>query len=359
MSRSAVCLDDFADAAASTLPRNVWDYVAGGAGDESALESNVRALCDVRVLPRVLSDVGERCLRTSMLGDACELPLAIAPMAYQKLLHPDGESATARAAKRAGVPFVLPMLSSVALEEVAAVGGTQWLQLYWLRDRGKTVELIRRAEDAGIRAIVLTADMPVMGRRLRDLRGGFSLPEGLHAANFAPEENASAREHHDGASAIAGHTALTFDPSLNWSDLEWLRSQTRLPLVVKGILHPEDAARAVRTGADAVIVSNHGGRQLDRAATGAAVLPLIRRAVGDQCAVFCDGGVRSGSDVLCALALGADAVLLGRPALWALAAGAEEAVSEALQLLHDELDTAMAVAGCCSPPDARALTVLR
>ncbi|MGK5496597.1 alpha-hydroxy acid oxidase [Streptomyces sp. URMC 125] len=355
----AFCLADLADAAASILSQEVWDYVAGGAGDESTVELNTRALRDMRVLPRVLNNVSERSTRTSVLGDVCALPLAIAPMAYQRLLHPDGEDATARAAERIGIPFVLPMLSSVAMEEIAALGGTMWLQLYWLRDRGQTADLIRRAEDAGVRTLVLTVDMPVMGRRLRDLRSGFSLPPYLHAANFDADQNAAARERRDGTSAIAGHAALAFDPSLNWADLEWLRDQTRISLALKGVLHPEDAARAAAIGVDAVIVSNHGGRQLDRTVAGATVLPLVRHAVGDRCAVLYDGGIRSGSDILCALALGADAILLGRPVLWALAVGAEEGVAEALELLRVELDTAMAVTGCSDLADVRALTVLR
>ncbi|MEU5534690.1 alpha-hydroxy acid oxidase [Streptomyces sp. NPDC020362] len=353
-----VCLEDLSAAAAALLPADVWGYVAGGAGDESTVHLNTEALRAIRLVPRVLADVSRRSTRGELLRDACALPLAIAPMAYQKLLHPDGENAMARAAKRAGVPFVLPMLSSVALEEVAAVGGALWLQLYWLRDRGQTRELIQRAEAAGVGALMLTADMPVMGRRLRDLRCGFSLPDHIHAANFGAEQNAAARERHEGNSAIAGHTALTFDPSLSWSDVEWLRCQTSLPLVVKGILDPQDATRAVAAGADAVVVSNHGGRQLDRSVVGTAVLPRVRDAVGDHCTVLFDGGIRSGSDILCALALGADSVLVGRPALWALAVGAEEAVAEALELLRTELDTAMAITGCRTVGDARALTVL-
>ncbi|HLL34970.1 alpha-hydroxy acid oxidase [Streptomyces sp.] len=352
-----VCLEDLSAAAAALLPPEVWGYVAGGAGDESTVHLNTESLRTVRLVPRVLADVRERSTRVRLLRDSCALPLGIAPMAYQKLLHPEGETAMARAAKRAEVPFVLPMLSSVALEQVAEVGGTLWLQLYWLRDRGRLRELVRRAEAAGVSALMLTADMPVMGRRLRDLRNGFGLPDHIHAANFDAEQNAAARQRHEGTSAIAGHTALTFDPSLNWSDVEWLRSRTRLPLIVKGVLHPQDAVRAVAAGADAVVVSNHGGRQFDRSVPAAAALPGVRRAVGDGCLVLFDGGIRSGSDILCALALGADAVLLGRPALWALAVGAEETVAEAVELLRAELDTAMAVTGCRTLADARGLTV--
>lgn len=353
-----VCLEDLSAAAAAILPPDVWGYVVGGAGDESTVHRNTEALREVRLIPRVLADVSERGTECELMGEPCALPVAIAPMAYQKLLHPGGEAAMARAAKRAGVPFVLPMLSSVSLEDVATAGANLWLQLYWLRDRGQTRELIQRAEAAGVSALMLTVDMPVMGRRLRDLRCGFSLPAHIHAANFGAEQNAAAREHHTGESAIAGHTALTFDPSLTWSDVEWLRSQTALPLVVKGILHPQDAERAVAAGADALVVSNHGGRQFDRSVTGPSVLPRIRRAVGDHRTVLFDGGIRSGSDVLSALALGADAVLLGRPALWALAVGAEEAVTEVLNLLGAELDTAMALTGCRTLAEAAALTVL-
>jgi 4-hydroxymandelate oxidase len=355
----AACLADIETAAAAALPPDVRDFVAGGAGDERGLDANLDALRAVRVVPRVLCDVSKRSADTSLLGRPASMPLAIAPVAYQQLLHRDGELATARAAAAAGVPFVVPMLSSVAIETVAGSGADLWLQLYWLRDRAITADLIDRAVAAGCRAIVLTVDVPVMGRRLRDVRNGFALPPQISAVHLSPESRTAAQARGEGASAVAAHTAAAFDPSLSWTVLAWIRGRTSLPLVLKGVLDPDDARQAVEAGVDAIVVGNHGGRQLDTAVSGATVLPQVRTAVGDGCTVLLDGGIRSGSDIVTALALGADAVMIGRPAMWGLGTGGETGVTQVLRLLAAELDSAMALSGSADLDAVRRLRTVR
>lgn len=353
------CLDDLAIAAESMLPPDTWAYVEGGAGDEAALHGNTAALRGLRLVPRVLSGAGERRLDGRLLGSEHTLPLAIAPMAYQRLIHDDGEVASAWAAAEFGVPMIVPMLSSVSLERIVAETGAEvWFQLYWLRDRRAMAELVSRAEQAGAGAVVLTVDMPVMGRRTRDLRHSFALPPQVQAAHFTGDDTTPAHRRRDGDSALASHTAAAFDPSLSWADVTWLMARTTLPVVLKGILHPADARRAAEVGAAGIVVSNHGGRQLDRAVASTTVLPAVRAAVGDQYLVLADGGIRSGSDILSTLALGADGVLLGRPVLWGLAAGGGPGVLDVLGLLAAELDAAMAMTGCADVGAARGLDVV-
>ncbi|SEP94789.1 alpha-hydroxy acid oxidase [Lentzea albida] len=351
---SAVCLADLATAARSVTPDDVWDFVEGGSGAELSLVANRAALDDVYLVPRVLRDVSRPHASRVLLGTSTTMPVVVAPMAYQRLLHPDGELAAARAARSAGIPFTVPMLSSVAVEEVARSEADLWFQLYWLRDRAMTVDLLARAEAAGCRAIVLTVDVPLMGRRLRDLRNGFTLPRDVVAAHF-PDAAATTQLQRAGTSAVAEHTRDAFDPSLSWSDIDWLRSATELPIVLKGLLAPQDAARAARTGVDAVVVSNHGGRQLDGALPGIRALPAVRDAVDDSCDVLLDGGIRSGVDVVKALALGASGVLVGRPVLHGLALDGTRGVEDALALLRAELDHALALAGCRDLGDAAGL----
>jgi 4-hydroxymandelate oxidase len=313
----------------------------------------------------VLTGAGEATTAGTVLGRPYAMPVAVAPMAYQRLAHPDGEPALARAAGRAGVPYVASTLSSRSIEEVASVGATVWFQLYLLRDRGLGADLLDRAEAAGCAAVVLTADAPVLGRRPRDLRNAFALPPDVVAANLrdgpaalrgGPEDRAHRTA--PGESALAEHTRAVFDSAPTWRDVEWLRGRSRLPLVVKGVLDPRDARRAVTAGVDAVVVSNHGGRQLDGAPASALALPAVVEAVAGGCEVLMDSGVRGGLDVLRALALGASAVLVGRPLLWALAADGERGATAALALLRAELTTALTLAGCADPAAARGLSVL-
>nr|WP_313958868.1 MULTISPECIES: alpha-hydroxy acid oxidase [Streptomyces] len=345
-------------AADLALPQDVRDFLDGGSGAEATLAANRAAFEDLFVVPRVLADVSGTDTATTVLGTTAAMPVGIAPMAYQRLFHPDGELAAARAAEAAGIPYVAGVLSTYTLEEITAVCSQTWLQLYWLRDRILLTDLIDRAEAAGCKALVLTVDVPRMGRRLRDMRNAFVLPQDIVAANFPVVATLSARRGAAGTSSVMVHTSEAFDPTLTWNDVAWLRGQTDLPLVLKGVLHPEDAARAAELGANAVVVSNHGGRQLDGAVAGPNVLPAVRDAVEGRVEVLLDGGVRSGTDVLKALALGASAVLVGRPVLWGLAADGQRGVERLLSLLHTELEDALALSGCADVTRARGLDLV-
>lgn len=353
--RGAVCLEDMRRLAEAALPGDVWDFVEGGSGSEVTMAANRAALDGVGIIPRVLRDVSGCDTGCELVGGTASLPVAVAPVAYQRLLHPEGELALARAAKEAGVPFTIATLSSHPLERIAEVGGSTWFQLYWLRDRELRHELVRRAEDAGCQALVLTVDVPWMGRRLRDVRNRFALPAGVTAANLDAGAASQAHRSLPGGSAVAAHTSTEFAPSLTWSDLEQLRARTGLPLVLKGVLAPDDAARAADLGVDAVVVSNHGGRQLDGAVASAEMLQAVCQAVGGRCQVLLDSGIRSGTDVLRALALGAAGVMVGRPLLWGLAADGEQGARQVLSLLAQELRDALGLAGCGGVADARRL----
>ncbi len=358
--RTGPALGSVADAeraAATVLPADVWDFVAGGSGRETTLEANRVALDRVFVVPRVLCDVSACDTASTLLGRPVAQPLAVAPVAYQRLLHPDGEDATARAAAAAGVPLIASTLSSVPIERIAAAGGTVWFQVYWLRDTPAVLDLVRRAEDAGCQAVVVTVDVPWMGRRLRDIRNGFALPPHVRAANLGP--TGAAHQQQAGASAVAAHTSQAFSPALTWQSIETLRRHTRLPVVLKGVLAAEDARRAVESGVDAVVVSNHGGRQLDGAVPSVDVLAEVVEAVGGAGEVLLDSGIRGGTDVLRALALGAAGVLAGRPLMWGLAAGGEPGVRRVLDLFATELRDAMGLAGCGTVTEAGALRTVR
>jgi 4-hydroxymandelate oxidase len=357
LSDGLLCLDDFETAARAVLPEATTGYVDGGSGAELTLRANRAAFDRVRFVPRMLGGFAEADLRTRLLGAELALPVGVAPMAYQRLLHPDGELAVARAARHAGALFVASTLSSVTIEEIAGCGAVTWFQLYWLRDRGVVAELVDRAEAAGCRALVLTVDVPRMGRRLRDMRAGFVLPPDVVAANLPLAATAATRTGSAYASSLITHTARAFEPALSWAEVGWLRERTRLPLVLKGVLHPDDARQAVDLGVDGLVVSNHGGRQLDGALPSIDALPAVRDAVGDRCELLLDSGVRSGLDVLRALALGASAALVGRPALWGLAVGGEAGVGRLFDVLREELDDGLTLAGCADLAAARRLTV--
>lgn len=337
-------LADFEVAARERLAPAVWDYLAGGSGAEATLAANLAAFDRLVLRPRVLVDVSQCDVSTELLGAVLPAPIGIAPMAYHRLAHPDGEVATAAAA--GGLPLVVSIFASRRLPEIAAAAtGPLWLQLYWLRERRVLVELIAQAEQLGFSAIVLTADTPQVGRRLRDLRNGFAVPPGIAAVNVDPAVMASAGRPRPGESAIERHSREQFDPAASWSDLTWLRDQTSLPVVLKGVLTAEDARLAVAHGVAAVVVSNHGGRQLDGAPASLDALPEVVDAIAADCPVLVDGGVRGGTDILKALALGARAVLVGRPVLWGLACGSAGGASRVLRLLTSELAGAMALCG--------------
>ncbi|CAM5627532.1 Alpha-hydroxy-acid oxidizing protein OS=Streptomyces alboniger OX=132473 GN=CP975_31960 PE=3 SV=1 [Streptomyces alboniger] len=282
--------------------------------------------------------------------------MALAPVAYQRLLHPEGELAAARAARAAGVPFAVSTLSSVPVERLVATGAAVWFQLYWPREPGRALDLVRRAEDAGAAAIVLTVDVPWMARRLRDVRNRFALPDHVRAAHLSPGPTAAHRPAAGTGSALAAHTEAVFSPALTWSSVAELRAATRLPLVLKGVLAAEDAVRAAECGVDAVVVSNHGGRQLDGAVPSVVALREVAPALAGRCEILLDSGIRTGTDILRALALGAHGVLLGRPYLWGLALAGEAGVARVLALLATEFRDALGLAGCA---DVRAAAELR
>ncbi|MFJ8826737.1 alpha-hydroxy acid oxidase [Streptomyces sp. NPDC102467] len=352
-------LADFERAADAVLPAAVRDFVAGGSGAELTLAANRAAFDRLRIVPRTLRDVSEYEGATTLLGSRSAMPVATAPIGYQRLVHPKGELAAVRAAAEAGIPFTVGTLSSYTVEEITAVGATTWFQLYWLRDRERSFDLVRRAEDAGCSAVMLTVDVPWMARRRRDLRNGFVLPDDVVAAHFPAGAESAAHQVVSGESAVARHTAAAFAPSLSWADLEELRRRTRLPLLVKGVLDPADAAQAAESGVDGIVVSNHGGRQMDGAVASIDALAEVCAAVDGRCEVLLDSGVRSGLDVLKALALGASGVLLGRPLLWGLATGGAEGARAVLDLLADELRDALGLAGCSGPESASTLRVVR
>lgn len=322
-----------------------WEYFQSGANDEVTLRENRLAYERIRLRPRMLAGVATPDTRTIALGAPLSMPILVAPMAYHKLAHPEGEAAMARGAGAAGTLMCVSTMATTSLEDVArAASGPLWFQLYVYRDRDVTVSLVRRAEQAGYRALVVTVDLPALGRREADVRNGFGLPPHLSVANFRGEL-AEEQRVAPGESGLAAYATAQHDPSLTWEAIDWIASITTLPVLVKGILTAEDAALAVTHGVAGIIVSNHGGRQLDSAMATIEALPEVVETVAGRCEVYVDGGVRRGTDALKALALGARAVLLGRPALWALAVDGAEGVERALRLLHEELKLAMILSG--------------
>ena len=329
-------LSQYEELARAVMEPAAFDYVAGGAGGELTLRDNVGAFERRRLRPRVLVDVSEVDTSTSILGAPSTMPVGLAPAALQAVIHQDGEVASARAAARAGVIFCLSTLSSRPIEEVAEAGGVRWFQLYVHKDRGASRELVKRAEAAGYKALVLTVDLPITGYRERDLITRFSVSaEAYGNLPSLPIESGD----------LLSTVSRLNDQSLSWKDIEWLREITDLPIVIKGILRGDDADVAVKSGAAGVVVSNHGGRQLDRALASIDALEEVVCAVEGRAEVYLDGGVRRGVDVATALALGSRAVFLGRPYLYALAAGGEDGVVEALNLLRSELVVAMTLLG--------------
>jgi isopentenyl diphosphate isomerase/L-lactate dehydrogenase-like FMN-dependent dehydrogenase len=336
-------LEDYERVAAERLAPGPLAYFAGGANDERTLADNRAAFARRRIVPRVMRDVVAIDHGVDLLGRHWRWPLFIAPTALQRMAHPDGELATARAAAARGVTFTLSTSASTDLAEIAAVGGPRWFQVYLLADPGARRNLVERAVGLGYEALVLTVDVPRLGRRERDLRVGFTIPDGVELPNVSLAAGVSPAE----VSSVA------FLDRLTWADLEWLAG-FGLPVIVKGILHPDDARLAVEHGAAAIEISNHGGRQLDASIASLDALPPIIDAVAGRVPVLLDGGVRRGTDILIALAMGASAVGIGRPVLWGLAVDGEAGVGSVLDLLTVELDLAMALAGAASLADLTA-----
>lgn len=342
---SLLTLRDFEKAAKKALSKSARDYYRSGADAEVTLRANVAAFEKYSIWYRVLVDVSQRELATTVLGTKVEMPVLISPTAYHRMAHPDGEAATARAASVVGTLMVVSTLATMSLEDVmAASSGPKWFQLYVHKDRAFTKSLVARAEAAGYRAIVLTVDTPILGRRLRDVRNRFCLPEGMMMANLVD----AAEDLPKDSSMLAAYVAARHDASLTWKDVDWLASTTRLPIVLKGIVRQDDAKLAIQHGAAGVLVSNHGARQIDGAPATIDALPGVVDAVQGRAEVYLDGGVRWGTDVLKALALGARAVLVGRPVLWGLATHGDRGVERVLEILRQELSCAMALAGCPS-----------
>jgi 4-hydroxymandelate oxidase len=336
---SIVSTQGYEERARAGLQPAHYDYFAGGAQSEVTVRENVAAFDRIKLRPRVLRGPFTGGLGLELFDVPLSAPVVIAPTAFHRLAHPDGECATARATLEAGTLMMISMASTVALEEIVGVGPRDQarrfcFQLYVQPDRAFTLDLIHRAEAAGCSALVVTVDSPVFGHRERDRRNRFfDLPDELHCANLrvANEDR---------------YRAIEFDAALSWKDIDWLCSSTRLPVVLKGILHPDDAVLAVEHGAGAIMVSNHGGRQLDGVAATIDLLPAVAAATGNRVPIILDGGIRRGTDILKALALGAAAVAIGRPVIWGLAADGSSGVAEVLSFLKQDLLNALMLAGC-------------
>ncbi len=353
-----VNVHEYEAAAREALPPMVYDFVAGGAGDEETVRANRAAFRRWRLRPRVLTGPGEVSLATSVLGQPVSMPILVAPTGLHGQVHADGELATARAAKAAGTIFTLSTASNATIEDVAPDAGPWWFQLYVFTDRGITRDLVERAEAAGASALMVTVDVPKLGRREADERNRYSLAPGLAMANL---ETAIHRlvPAADGGSGMASYVASLWHAGLSWADLDWLASITALPIMPKGILHPADAVLAAEHGARAVLVSNHGGRQLDSAIAALDALPAVVEAVSDRIEVLVDGGIRRGTDVIKALALGARATLIGRPVLWGLAVNGEAGARHVLDLLRAELELDLLLCGLKSVQDLQRSLLFR
>lgn len=335
-------LFDYARVARAQMPPMSWDYIEGGAADEVTIRWNRESYERLRLRPRVLVDVSQLDPRVTLLGQEQPFPILLAPTAYHKLAHPDGEIATAKGAAAAGATLIVSTSATVSLEAIAAATTAPlWFQLYVQRDRAMTLELIRRAEAAKYRALVITVDSPVLGPRYRETRSKFTLPPGVERANLTKLATAKGGQR-AGENTI--YTAL-LDPKLTWKEVEWLRGQTSLPVVLKGIMTGDDAARGVETGAGALVVSNHGGRNLDTLPATIDALPEVTARVAGRVPVLVDGGIRRGTDVLKAIAFGASAVLIGRPYLHGLAVGGAGGVTRVINILRREFEMAMALTG--------------
>ncbi|HWZ46309.1 MAG TPA: alpha-hydroxy acid oxidase [Candidatus Saccharimonadales bacterium] len=332
-------LQEFEALAQPGLPEMAYAYISGGAADELTMRANSQDWKSLRLCHRVLVDVSEINLRTEIFGQAFDAPVLLAPTAFHRLCHPQGELATAQGANQGGAGMVLSSFSTFSVEEVAAtVKQPLWFQLYFQADRGLTEQMVRRAEAAGCKALCLTVDTPVLGARHRESRTSFALPPDFKLPNL----NLGAVSHRPVRSAIYSEL---LNPKLNWKDVEWLCSVAKIPVLLKGVLNPEDAARSLDTGVGGIIVSNHGARNLDTLPSTAEALPRVAEKVNGRLPILVDGGIRRGTDVLKALALGAKAVLIGRPYLYALAYAGAEGVARAIEILHTELMMAMALTG--------------
>jgi L-lactate dehydrogenase (cytochrome) len=368
----AASIGDLRRLAKRRLPGGVFDYIDGAAEDELSAARNVGAFSEIEFRPRVLRDVGTIDLKTTLFGQDLTFPLVLAPTGFSRIADPAGELAVARAAERAGLPYTLSTMSTRSIEEVAAVSaGRKWFQVYAWRDRGLIKELLQRAKEASYEAIMLTVDTPVLGRRERDVRRGFSLPPkigldtlidgalhpswtlGLLRAEPITFANVRGAGVGDGSTPVklSDYINSQFDPALSWADVSWLRGEWEGPILLKGIQGVEDALEATNYGVDAIALSNHGGRQLDGSPAILSLVEPVVSALGGDLPVLLDGGIRRGSDIVKALALGASACMAGRAYLYGLGAGGERGVDKALSLLREQLTRTLALLGCASVRD--------
>ncbi|XP_003793860.1 hydroxyacid oxidase 2 [Otolemur garnettii] len=336
-----VCLTDFEVQAREQLSKTSWDFINGGADEGITREDNIAAFKKIRLRPRYLRDVSEVDTRTTILGEEISAPIGISPTGFHTIACPDGEMSTARAAQAAGVCYITSTFASCSFEDIvaAAPGGLRWFQLYVQSDQQLNKQLVQRVESLGFKALVVTVDAPVVGNRRHDIRNGLDLKRNLMLTDLrSPGERNS----------IPSLQTSAPSPYFSWNDLSWFQSLTRLPIILKGILTKEDAELAVKHNVQGIVVSNHGGRQLDEVPSSIDALTEVVTAVNGKLEVYLDGGVRTGNDVLKALALGAKCVFLGRPILWGLACKGEHGVRDVLNILKNELHTSMALTGCRS-----------
>ncbi|CAK7319842.1 2-Hydroxyacid oxidase 1 [Vulpes lagopus] len=370
-----VCISDYEQNAKSVLQKSIYDYYRSGANDQETLADNIAAFSRWKLYPRMLRNVAEIDLSTSVLGQRVSMPICVGATAMQCMAHVDGELATVRvqspkdllptpalrklrlaedkylvpACRSLGTGMMLSSWSTSSIEEVAEASpdALRWLQLYIYKDREVTKQLVQRAERKGYKAIFLTVDTPYLGNRFDDVRNRFKLPPQLRMKNFETNDLAfSPKENFGDNSGLATYVAKSIDPSISWEDIKWLRGLTSLPIVAKGILRGDDAKEAVKHGLNGILVSNHGARQLDGVPATIDALPEIVEAVEGKVEIFLDGGIRKGTDVLKALALGAKAVFVGRPVIWGLASQGEKGVQDVLEILKEEFRLAMALSGC-------------
>ncbi|CAL9191970.1 glycolate oxidase 1-like [Musa acuminata AAA Group] len=347
MSMEITNVCEYEEIAKQKLPKMIYDYYASGAEDQWTLKENRNAFSRILFRPRILIDVSNIDMTTTVLGFNISMPIMIAPTAMQKMAHPEGEYATARAASAANTIMTLSSWATSSVEEVASTGpGVRFFQLYVYKDRDVVRQLVKRAERAGFKAIVLTVDTPRLGRREADIKNRFTLPPFLTLKNFEDLDLGKMERTND--SGLASYVASQVDRSLSWKDVKWLQTITSLPIIVKGVMTAEDTRLAIQAGVAGIVVSNHGARQLDYVPATINCLEEVVKAARGQVPVFLDGGIRRGTDVFKALALGASGVFIGRPVVFALAADGEAGVRKVLQMLRDELELTMALSGCTS-----------
>ena len=345
-SQPLVNLPEYEEAAQKRLSKMAFDYVAEGAGDEVTLRRNRECLSAIRLKPTVLVDVSRLETQVDLFGQKMDFPILLAPVAFHKLMNPEGEIATAHGAAAASTTLVVSTVATTSIEDIAKSSqGSLWFQLYVQRDRGFTRELVQRAEAAGCRALCITVDSPVPGTRNREVRDEFQLPPGMILENLKNMKSAATRQTNGPGADQQKVFSLLMDPKLTWEGIDSIRAYSKVPVLLKGILNPDDALRAVEHHVDGIIVSNHGGRQLDTVPATIEALPRVAEAVAGRVPVLMDGGIRRGTDVIKALALGARAVLIGRPYLWALAVNGSAGVEQVIRILRSEFLTSMALCG--------------